>query len=87
MKSTQPEGPQAKGASIGITSSQTHVGELALSIPSCARLTGISEDTIRRAIFAGEIPAMRPGRGRFGKVMVLRASLFAWLGQLESRGV
>ena len=60
---------------------------LTYSIADARRATGLSDDTIRRAIQNGELPALRPGTGKQGKIVVLRKSLLAWLERLEGRGV
>jgi len=59
---------------------------LAYSIPTAARLADISEDTVRRAIACGDLPALRPGRGRGGKILIRRESFEKWLKLLESHG-
>jgi len=48
-----------------------------------AQLTGLHIRTIRQAIAAGEMPALRMGRGRSGAMHVRREVFERWLLQKE----
>lgn len=61
---------------------------LLLTLEEAAALVGVSRDTIRRAIYAHELPVVRPGRGaKKSKMFVMRSSLIAWLKSLETIGL
>lgn len=57
----------------------------AFSIKQAAELTGLSEDTIRRAINSGNLCSFRPGRGKLGKIMIRREAIDDWIKRLEGR--
>lgn len=60
---------------------------LLLSLDDAAELVGVSRDTIRRAVYARELPVVRPGRGaKKSKIFVRRATLLAWIEKLEVQG-
>ncbi|MCC6151630.1 MAG: helix-turn-helix domain-containing protein [Planctomycetes bacterium] len=60
---------------------------LLLSLDDASVLVGVSRDTIRRAVYAHELPVVRPGRGsKKSKIFVRRQTLIAWLEKLEARG-
>ncbi|MBE7490973.1 MAG: helix-turn-helix domain-containing protein [Planctomycetes bacterium] len=64
------------------------VQALLLSLDDAAQIVGVSRDTIRRAVYAGELAVVRPGRGaKKSKIFVRRATLLAWIEQLEMKGV
>jgi len=56
-----------------------------LSIIEASRWCGVSVDTIRRAVKAGDLPHVRPGRGQQGKVMIRPEALRNWIERLERR--
>lgn len=61
---------------------------LLLSLDDAAQIVGVSRDTIRRAVYAGELAVVRPGRGaKKSKIFVRRATLLAWIEHLEMKGV
>ncbi len=57
---------------------------ICLSIADAARLTGISYDTIKRAINSECLPSFRPGLGACGKIMIRRLVLDEWIVDLEN---
>jgi len=51
-----------------------------------AAIMGVHIGVIRRAIAAGEMPALRIGRGRSGAMHVRRAAFEQWLRHKEQQG-
>lgn len=56
---------------------------ITVSIREAAELTGASPDSIRRAIWCGDLQALRPGRGKQGKMLIFKDDLVAWLKSLR----
>lgn len=63
---------------------QSHLEHrITLSIREAALATGVSQDSIRRAIWCGDLQALRPGRGKQGKIVIFKDDLVAWLKSLR----
>ena len=64
---------------ISITSSAEHPVEM-LTIKECTQeIRGLNEFTIRQLIARNEIPFVRAGQGKNGKILIPKAALIAYL--------
>ena len=68
---------------IPIASSDEHPVEM-LTIRECTQeIRGLNEFTIRQLIARNEIPFVRAGQGKNGKILIPKAALIAYLNGIE----
>lgn len=61
---------------------------LTLSIEDAAQMIGVSRDTVRRAVYDGELPAFRAGRGKLrSKILIRRQAVIEFMTKREAVGV
>ena len=55
-----------------------------LTLAECAEaVKGLSRSTIRKLVIRGEIPSLRTGEGKRGKILVSKAALMEYINNLK----